>query len=375
MKKILFLLKVPPPVHGSTLMNQSVSQSQLLRNRFDCSFFPLSLSRDIQQVGKLSWRKMALTGRDYVRLFRTLRKIKPDLVYFALTPTGKALLKDFLFYRIIRVFRIPVVFHHHGRPAGTAGRQNRLYRSIYYRMIAPNENICLAPELAAELGRGLKREPFVVPNGIGHREAISPAPKPPDRPCEILYLSNFFASKGVLDVIEAARWLREKGIEFHISLIGNGRDLTEQQLRSRVQELDLDPWVSVEGPKYGAEKARAYETADFFVFPTKYERELFPLVILEAMQSGLPVISTPIGAIPSMIEDGKQGFLVPAGEIPRLAASMARLIGDRLQIGAMGRKAREKFESLYTLDAFEARLADTLDEVFARQNQLQPSIA
>src|SRR5688572_14702365 len=102
MKKILFLLKVPPPVHGSTLMNQKVMESTLLRQSFDCIYFPLSISKNVSDIGRFSFTKFFKTLGSCVSLFKSMRKHSPDLVYFALSPCGAAFIKDLFFYLIIK---------------------------------------------------------------------------------------------------------------------------------------------------------------------------------------------------------------------------------------------------------------------------------
>src|SRR5690242_140231 len=97
MKKVLFLLKVPPPVHGSTIMNQKVMQSELVKKSFDCFYLPLSISSDVGDIGRFSFRKLFNVLGGYLALFKLLRRSKPDIVYFALSPYGVAFIKDFFF--------------------------------------------------------------------------------------------------------------------------------------------------------------------------------------------------------------------------------------------------------------------------------------
>src|SRR5690606_21035336 len=79
------------------------------------------------------------------------------------------------------------------------------------------------------------------------------------------------------------------------------------------------------------ELLRLYQQAHIFVLPTT--ADFSPLVIPEAMASGLPVVSATVGAIPEMVDEGS-GVLVPPGDVPALAASVARLVTD-----TRGRKA------------------------------------
>ena len=80
--------------------------------------------------------------------------------------------------------------------------------------------------------------------------------------------------------------------------------------------------------------------ADVFVFPSLFEG--FALVILEAMAAGLPVITTPNTAGPDLIEDGKEGLIVPAGDANALREAMQSLLHNPERARSMGRAAHEK---------------------------------
>ena len=80
--------------------------------------------------------------------------------------------------------------------------------------------------------------------------------------------------------------------------------------------------------------------ADAFVFPSLFEG--FALVILEAMAAGLPVITTPNTAGPDLIEDGKEGLIVPAGDANALREAMQSLLHNPERARSMGRAAHEK---------------------------------
>lgn len=103
-----------------------------------------------------------------------------------------------------------------------------------------------------------------------------------------------------------------------------------------------------------------FNNADMFVFPTYYPNECFPLVLLEAMQHGLPCISTDEGGISSIIEDGKTGLLVNRKDAEDLANKMEVLVKDATLRYRMGMAGKQRFDKLYTKENFEDRLSKIL---------------
>ncbi len=106
---------------------------------------------------------------------------------------------------------------------------------------------------------------------------------------------------------------------------------------------------------------RLYHEADVFVLPTW--REGFPNVVIEAMAAALPVVSTPVGAIPEAVEDGRSGLLVPVRDAAALEAALRRLIDDPAARLAMGARGRARVESTFSFEAVVARLAAIYREI------------
>ena len=96
------------------------------------------------------------------------------------------------------------------------------------------------------------------------------------------------------------------------------------------------------------------------LFPTFYHNECFSLVLLEAMEHGLPCISTTEGGIPGIIDDGKTGFLVPKHDVAVLADKIQLLLNAPVLRSNMGKAGREKFEKEFTLEVFEKRMVEIL---------------
>lgn len=353
-KDVLFFLKVPPPIHGSTVMNRQVMQSAIIHNNLSSVCFPVSISKDVSDVGKFSLGKVRKILGDYTKLPAVMKKTKPKLVYFAVSPYGNALIKDFLFYRIIRFYRTPVVFHHHGKGVKKQGDRSALYRMLYRSMFTNNYHICLAKELVPDIAGYTKTKPFIVPNGIADHGVRRQYELLDSNKIRIVYVSNFTKSKGILVLLDAARIISQQTENFEISIIGKPYDLSQQEVEAYIKDNGLAKYVVLRGAQYDDQKFKSIAEHDFLVFPTFYENETFGLVLTEAMQCGLPVISTREGGIPSVVDDGETGFLVEKNDSQALAGKMLQLINNPSQIRVMGVKARKKYEENFTLDKFES---------------------
>lgn len=123
-------------------------------------------------------------------------------------------------------------------------------------------------------------------------------------------------------------------------------------------------WASAfyHGSKYGNEKESFFQNADIFIFPTFYHNECFPLVLLEAMQHGLPCIASNEGGIPDIVEDGVTGFVIEKQNVQVLASKIERLFEDSGLRHRMGVAGRKRFKEEFTMEKFEDRLAMLLKQ-------------
>jgi glycosyltransferase involved in cell wall biosynthesis len=362
--KILFLLQIPPPVHGAALRNLSLVQSALLQRVFDIELLPLRFAQEIRDIGALSVRKMWRLACVLGRLVSVLTAKRPRFVYFTLTPAGNAFYRDVLLVALIRLFCVPLVYHLRGLGIKEASRR-RFDRALYRFVFSGAYVVCLAKTQLAELDGFACRHVFVVPNGI-KREA-QPRPFVAREIPQVLYLSNYVRSKGVIDFIEACRKLRQSGVPFVARTVGASWDVSEQQLRDLTAEYGLSEQVTIGGPLFGAEKFEAIRQADIFVFPTYMPWELFPGVLLEAMQCAKPIVTTPTGAIPEIITDNVNGMLVAAKDPAELAKKIEVLIGDASLRRRLGEAAHAKFNDCYTLERFEANMCSVFETVLGSE--------
>ena len=155
--------------------------------------------------------------------------------------------------------------------------------------------------------------------------------------------------------------LKNKGFDYSARLVGAPGDLSIEFLENLIKGQHLTEYIQVLGPLYGNDKINEFQNADIFVFPTK--NEAFPLVILEAFQYALPVISTFEGGIPDIVSDNKTGLLVETQNPEMLADKIAILLENKNLRIEMGRKGHEKFINNFTLAHFEKNMNKTFQSI------------
>ncbi len=180
----------------------------------------------------------------------------------------------------------------------------------------------------------------------------------------LLFLSNLIVSKGIYVLLEACQRLKERGVAFHCDYVGGeSKEVTGEQFRKAIAERGLEDCVIYHGPQYGADKDRAFRRADIFVFPTFYDNECFPLVLVEAMQYRLPIVTTPEGGILDIVTDGVNGLVCKQQDVDSLVVALSTLLADAALRREMGERGHARYLKEMTLEAFERSFAELLKSV------------
>lgn len=186
----------------------------------------------------------------------------------------------------------------------------------------------------------------------------------------IFTISNLCAKKGHIFQFKAIKKLIDYGISnFHFRIAGSGE--LEQELKKYVKENELSQYISFLGPlKYGSpEMLQEFKNADIFLHPSvtapNGDKEGIPGTIIEAMSSGLPVISTIHAGIPYVIENNKTGILVEEWDIDALAVALKRLIEIRDEREKLGLAAQSYSLNNLDLHAKEKELEEIYDSLIS----------
>ena len=357
---ILFILHLPPPVHGAAMMGKYIHDSKLINETFQCHYINLALAKDLQDIGKGGWRKLV----DYLKLLRRIRKtiksLKPDLVYVTPNACGGAFYKDFVVVQLLKNMSCKIVAHYHNK--GVSTRQDKpLDNFLYRRFFKGLKVILLAEALYPDIQKYVKRENVLIcPNGIPETLTEEPLGERRNKVPHLLFLSNLIISKGVLVLLDALKILKDKGYSFVCDFVGGETaELSATDFNREVQKRGLNEIAFYRGKKFGVEKAKYFQQADIFTFPTY--NEAFGLVNLEAMEYKLPIVTTNEGGITDVVKDGMNGLISEKRNPESLAGCIAQLLDDEVLRRQMGEAGYRMYKERFTLQRFEERMCEVLE--------------
>ncbi|HEX2484039.1 MAG TPA: glycosyltransferase family 4 protein [Myxococcota bacterium] len=201
-----------------------------------------------------------------------------------------------------------------------------------------------------------------VYNGIDPAEFPEQALHAPTSRPRILSVARLIEFKGFHHLIDACAELRRRGLEFACTIVGEGP--WRGELEQRIRRHRLETTVELAGLRTQDEVKRLLLASDVFalasIVDSKGACDVLPTVILEAMASGLPVVSTRLAGVPELVEDGMTGLLAEPGDPASLADALERALRDRELRRSFGEAGRKRLEERFA----SARSAPALYDRF-----------
>jgi glycosyltransferase involved in cell wall biosynthesis len=198
----------------------------------------------------------------------------------------------------------------------------------------------------------------VMRTGLDLRRFALRPPGPFSKPFRFLSVGRLVEKKGFSVFFDALALLARKGRDFRADVVGGGP--MEQVLRARLESLGLADRVQLAGPQPQERVRRYYQEADAFVLACleagNRDMDGTPIVLIEAMALGVPVISTPVSGNPELITDGTSGLFAAPGDAEALAVAMEQVMDDPELARRLAENARQTIESGFDLDSNIARL-------------------
>jgi glycosyltransferase involved in cell wall biosynthesis len=285
--------------------------------------------------------RLSTLPRDAIRLASILRRESVDVLHSHMFwPNLQGAMA-------VTMARTPAfVTSEHGMNPWKHAGHRWLERNLISRVAGAR--ICVSQDIR-DVRAGLDGIPseklIVIPNGT----RILSEPRRPSRPSgAILAVGRLIEAKDYPNLLDAAALLQARGVRFRLRIAGDG------PLRGELVSLAAAKGVADRVEWLGNRDDVGDLMRDSDVFVISSMREGQPMVVLEAMMAGMPIVATRVGGIPATLSHGIDSELVPPGDATQLAASIARLLDDAPLAATLGKAAHRRAVTQFSIDAVAA---------------------
>lgn len=375
-KKILFIGPYPPPFGGIANQMKLLYESKL---KYEFDIIKLNINLPSEKTEIISEKKRINWGKIFVGLYKLILLLyteRPRVIYIQMNGS-KSCFREMLYMAIIRSFsRTRIVLHFHGAlkqqkknfPFIIYQKNNRLNKLVINTcFILAHRNIFLSKMILDEFKpilnkRNLKRS-LVIENFTAI-EFFGPLKKEKNT-INILFVGRLSKAKGFFEIISIVKDIvrQVNNAVFHFC----GAPENEKSLfkiKFELQKLQRIGYVKIHGLVYGDKKQRIFSESDIMLLPT--HNEVFPITILEGLAQGLPIITTNVSVIPTIVEEGKNGFLIEPGDTEALKDKLIYLLKNPDLRKTMSSNNRKK-----AAERFDIAIAvQKLKQIFNEENRL-----
>jgi glycosyltransferase involved in cell wall biosynthesis len=294
--KFLFLLHLPGPVHGSSIVGSYYQKYIVNKNDI---VFPIQLAKNKLDIGRFSLLKLLKASLQLFNILLLSFKVEKFVLFY--TSSGSLLYRDIIITKILWRKRGYLVMHNKG--INDAKIPDFLLKSFFKNC----EVILLAESLYSDVEKFVKYgDIHITPNCLFETRKIAPIEKNYST-LKFLFLSNLLKSKGVMEAIALVKNLYDRGLNVHLDLVGMEMDVTMVEIQKSIN--GYEDVITFHGPQYGNSKDQFLEKCNILIFPTRYPKECYPLVIIEAFAHSIPVLSLDNGAIRDIIDNDLNGYV------------------------------------------------------------------
>ncbi len=357
---ILIVGPLPPPCGGIATGVLNLLKSDL-QKYFKLICIKNSTTRPSVKKGKIDFLNVVYFLGQFFRFIITMIFVRPQIVQIE-TSYGISFFKNSLFVVFSKILGRKIILSIYGGQADSFYNDLSPIGKKYVKYI-----LFCCDKIRIEFKRredffvkkfGLPESKIIIlPNAVHLEKSAEKDIKPVTEELNILFVGWLLEAKGVFDLLKGIEILKQKGYKLKIKIIGpEGRAGELKRVLDDVQNKDLINIVEVVGEKLSYEMRSFYSAADIYVLPTYAEG--LPYAILEAMSCGLPIISTNVGALPEVIEEGVNGFLIEPGDIRALTEKIEILAKNKKIREEMGKNNYKKIENEYSIDCLVKKLAN-----------------
>lgn len=288
----------------------------------------------------------------FFKCIKICRKFKPDIIH-AHWPFPHA----YIALGAAKLFKIPLVLNFHGAELLLI-RKKKWVKPLLKFAISQAQAVFANSSFTASKIKALRNvdvewSPYgtTLETGTGNAE-----PHPVQGKFKILFVGRHIERKGIRYLIEAAKYLPRD--QFEIRIVGVG-DLTEQLKELAAHVSGNSAEIIFTGKLSPEALANEYKTANVFTLPaivdSKGDTEGLGVVLIEAMELGLPIVASNVGGIPDVVIDGETGILVPEKDPEALANAYKRLAAEPELVKHLLVGSQKRIHECFTWDGIIER--------------------
>lgn len=358
--RLVVIGPMPPPFHGVAVSTSLVLANPVLRERFAVAHVDTTDRRSLGNIGRWDLGNVVLGLQALARLQRLLRGT-PGVLYLPLSASPGGFMRDSLFIHLASLRGWRVAAHLRGGEEfqDFYRGQPRPMRWWIRHTLSRVDSMGVMGNSLRSLFDGLvpRERVAVVSNGTPD----IPSDGSESRNGTVLFLSNLFARKGLVESVRAAHLVIDRHPNARFLFVGAWDD---RDLEQRVRALagPAGDRIRFLPPVSGDRKRELLLSSSVLLFPP-VKSEGHPRVVLEAMAAGMPLVTTDRGTIAETVTDGESAFVLDHPDPQRLAECVLRLLEDDGLRDEMGRAGRMRYLSEYTQEKADARLADWLERL------------
>lgn len=350
MRKTLLLLRTPPPFGGGELQQKELGRHYRARQEYRVIEVS-SKKRDKSNQSRFALWKLGEFLRVWALLLWLSVSERPNLFVMSISKGFPHFFRDSLFIWTASLFCIPVALELHG--IDFYFLKGGGFRAWYGRFVLSRVRCIrtLGPSIARRLTEHGITNAIVLANGVETGAVSRVSVEARNGQIHLLFVGTLSRDKGFGVLMEASEILAETTSAFQIHCMGQWASTAyEEEARNHISVANMSKHYVFHGVKTGSSKWKVFSNSHVLVLPSFFEGQ--PLVILEGMSFGIPIVSSCVGAIPDTVKDGRNGFLIPPGDAIALANKLEDLICDANLRDRMGQTNYKEFPSQYSMDWF-----------------------
>ena len=360
--KILMVGQTPPPFGGQATIIQEILLGEY--NSIEFFHVRMAFSKEMSEMGNFTISKVFILFSVIWNIYIAKIKYHPDILFYP--PSGSKripLYRDIVILFFTRwMFKKTVFQFFAGGISDFIIHCNKI-EYFFFKICFFYPELTLRPSIySPDDGKSIysKKDVIISWGNVDvyhhYKRSMNDV-----NIVKILFAALLIESKGIFILLEAFRLLLLESINVHLTILGSyGSEHIKEKLQDFITKNNMHEYVYFEGVKTGPDYYNYFADSDIFCFPSYFEAENLPVVVIDALQFALPIVATNWRGIPETIIDGENGYLVEIKNYEEIFRKLYILVTDKNKRRFMGNKGRNIYLQKFSHKKFLHAMEDNL---------------